>query len=130
EMTGGAPPMVKPMTVAIDPLAVYRRMPIVGLNELDIHVTRETHGKRHVGLGILAAIFRIRAGEVIQQKPRTHAQLVDPMLHRHVNVGHQIAHLDDTIIRLTETYESHRRTSTMINPRRRAPSHRRSRSAA
>src|SRR5208283_140068 len=107
EVARRAAPVMKSVAALIDPFAIHRRLRIVGLNELYIHVPCEAHGKRHVGLGVTAPVLRMGAAEVIEQEPWTHLQLIDPQLHGGANVGHQVAHLNDPIVRLTKSHETH-----------------------
>src|SRR6185437_6715421 len=107
EIPGRAAPVMKSVTFLLDPLAIHRWFFIIGLDELDIHMSREAHGERHIGLGIPAAVPGIGAAEMIEQEPRPHLELVDPQAHGRANIGHEVAHLDDSIVRLTESYETH-----------------------
>ncbi len=99
--------MMKSVTALLDPFAIHRGLRIVGLDELDIHMPSEAHGKRHIGVGVSAAILRVGTAEVIEQKPGTHLQLVDPQIHGRANVGHHVTYLNDSIVRLTKSHETH-----------------------
>ena len=74
------------------------------MDELDVHVAREAHRNRDIGRRVAAAVFRIVAGKVLQQKPRTDFDFLDPGAHRRPHVRHDVGHLDDAIVGLTEAY--------------------------
>src|SRR6185369_12469030 len=80
-----------------------------GLQQFDVHVTGKTHGERHVHRRGLATVHRIYAREVIEHEPRADMQLLDPMVNGPLYVLHDVSHLDDPIIRLSEPHLSHTR---------------------
>src|SRR5271165_5488593 len=125
EVRGRAPPVMKAVAAAIDPLFIYGWCIVVGLDEFDVHVACEAHRQRNVRRRIAAPILGVGAREVIEQEPRTHFEFVDPCIHGCLNIGNHITHLNDAIVGLTKAYESHRFTSC-FNPRPRASNRRRS----
>src|SRR6185437_4867687 len=88
EIPGRAAPVMESVTLLLDPLAIHRWFFIIGLDEFDIHMSREAHGERYIGFGIPAAVLGIGAAEMIEQEPRSHLELVDPQAHGRANIGH------------------------------------------
>ncbi len=101
--------MMEAITAPFDVFAIDRGCVIVGLQQFNVHVTGKTHGEGYVHARGLAAVHRIIPGKMIEHEPGTDVQLLDPMVHCLVYVGHNVRRLDDAVVRLPETYLSHNR---------------------
>src|SRR5215471_4260415 len=107
EAPGGDAPVMKAVAAPLDHLAVHRRRIVVGLDQLHVHVPRKAHREPHIRPRGLPAIHRVDAGEMIEHEPGADTQPGDPFLDRRVEIGHDVGHLNDAVVRLTKTHLAH-----------------------
>jgi hypothetical protein len=78
----------------IEELAVHRRRVVALLDELDLDITRVGQRDAQLNRGVDAAVAEVIRLHPFDVEPRAHA-VPDPLLHRRLDVDHDIADLCD-----------------------------------